>query len=245
MIRTQLLTKGCENGYLRKNDSAMIFHPVFPTANLAIRKETIREVGSFDTACKTSGEDVDLCIRTAKTKWELYFEPRAIVRHKHRTTFRGLIKQWYNYGTQHPPIFKKHTPKCMEIYYASRKNESGWVPIRFYKIFGVPLSVHILIFLTSFYIFNIFLFLMFFALAIKSVILGVVSLAGWLLGWLYFSWQKRFRNITAKRNPRWLIYMLIRYVLNWAYVLGSFFTGLKIGVLYFDVTREWSPVDTE
>ncbi|MCG6537301.1 MAG: hypothetical protein L7F78_21970 [Syntrophales bacterium LBB04] len=46
------------------------------------------------------------------------------------------------------------------------------------------------------------------------------------------------RNLVAKKNPRWLIYALIRYVLNWAYVIGSFLAGLKIGTLYFDVTRE-------
>lgn len=237
MIRNILLTKGYGKGYLHKNDS-VILHPVFPTANLAIRRKTIDEVGLFDTVCTTSGEDVDLCIRTARTKWELFFEPRAIVLHKHRTTFRGMIKQWYNYGREHPHIFKKHTPNCMEIYYCDRKNEVGWTAVRLYKVFGLSFPTRILIFITFFYVFNTFLFLLLIAIAVKSLLLGIVSLSGWLSGWLYFSWQNRFRNLVAKNNARRLVYTLIRYVLNWAYVLGAFFAGLKIGMLYFDLTRE-------
>ena len=34
------------------------------------------------------------------------------------------------------------------------------------------------------------------------------------------------------------MYSLIRYILNWVYVLGAFIAGLKIGIVYFDITRE-------
>ena len=240
MIRNVLLTKGYEKGYLPKNSPEML-HPVFPTANFAIRRKVIDQVGVFDTFCKTSGEDVDLCIRVAKTQWELFFEPRAVVLHKHRTSFWGLIKQWYGYGTYHPHIFKKHVPQCLEIYFRNRKNGLGWSAIRLQKIGGIQMPFHVLIFVTPFYIFNIFLILLFVAIMIKSSALAIVALAGWLSGWLYFSWVNHFMNVFVKRDARWFIYLLIRYILNWVYVLGALVAGLKIGVVYFDITREYVP----
>jgi GT2 family glycosyltransferase len=240
MITNILLTKGYGKGYLRKGNSAMI-QPLFPTANLAIRKATLDEVGLFDTVCKTSGEDVELCIRMSKTKWELFFEPRAIVRHKHRTTLFGLLKQWYGYGTYHPHIFKKHTPKCLEILYRSDKGALGWSSLRISRIFGLPFPLHILVFVTPFYILNMFFILTPFAILIKSYGLLIAALGGWLTIWLYFSGRPFFQNVILKRNTRWIIYSMLRYILNWAYVLGAFFAGLKIGIIYLDVTREETP----
>jgi GT2 family glycosyltransferase len=244
MITNILLTKGYMKGYLRKrkSDSEMI-QPFFPTANLAIRKEALDEIGLFDTVCKTSGEDLDLCIRLAKTKWELFFEPRAIVQHKHRTTLFGLLKQWYGYGTYHPHIFKKHTPKCLEIVYPNHKNVlgGGWSSLRISKIFGLSFPLHILVFVTPFHILNIFFILALFAVIIRSYGLLMAALGGWLLGWLYFSDKPFFQNVILKRNARWIIYSMLRYILNWAYVLGAFFAGLKIGIISLEVTREQTP----
>lgn len=240
MITNILLTKGYGKGYLLKDDSAMI-QPIFPTANLAIRRTALDQIGLFDTVCKTSGEDVDLSIRMSKTEWEMFFEPRAIVRHKHRTTLRGLLKQWYGYGCYHPHIFKKHTPKCLEIHYRDDKGVLGWSSVRITKIFGLPFPLHVLIFITPFHLFHIFLFLALFSIIIKSPVLLTVALGGWLAVWLYFSGRQFFRNAFLKRDGRWLIYSMLRYVLNWVYVLGAFIAGLKIGILYLDVTREQTP----
>ena len=240
MIINILLIKGYTKGYLSKADSAMI-QPLLPTANLAIRKATLDEIGLFDPVCKTSGEDLDLCIRMAKTKWELFFEPRAIVRHKHRTTLAGLLKQWYGYGTYHAHIFKKHTPKCLEIHYRSDKGAMGWSTLRISKIFGLPFPLHILVFVTPFHILNLFFILALLAIVIKSYALLMAALGGWLAGWLYFTGRPFFQNVIFKKDGRWIIYSMLRYILNWAYVLGAFFAGLKIGIISLEVTREQTP----
>lgn len=240
MIRNLLLTKGYEKGYLPKNNPEML-HPVFPTANIAIRKKVFDQVGLFDTICKTSGEDVDLCIRVAKTQWEMFFESRAVVLHKYRTSFFGLLKQWYGYATSHPYIFKKHVPKCLEIYYPSNKDGLDWSAIRVQKIFGIPVPFPILIFVTPFYFFNTFLLILILTVVFKLYVLSIVVLAGGLSSWLYFLYIRGLIHIVVKREKHWLIYTLIRYVLNWVYVLGSFFAGLKLGMLYFDITREYVP----
>jgi hypothetical protein len=69
----------------------------------------------------------------------------------------------------------------------------------------------------------------------------MAALGGWLLGWLYFSDKPFFQNVILKRNARWIIYSMLRYILNWAYVLGAFFAGLKIGIISLEVTREQTP----
>ncbi|MFA5411670.1 MAG: glycosyltransferase family 2 protein [Candidatus Omnitrophota bacterium] len=244
MISNILLNKGYKGygkGYVpKKNDSAMI-QPFFPTANVAFRKTALDEVGFFDTVCKTSGEDLDLCIRLARTKWELFFEPGATVKHKHRTTLFGLLKQWYGYGNYHPHIFKKHTPRSLEIIFRNRKSERGWSVLRISKILGLPFPLHILIFVTPFHILNLFLILALAALIIKSGGLLILALGMWFAGWIYFSGRAFFQNVILKRNIRWIFYSLLRYILNWAYVLGAFFAGLKIGIISLEVTREETP----
>jgi len=235
MITNILAVRGYKRGYLAKSDSAMI-QPIFATANLAVRRKTLDEAGAFDINCKT-GEDVDLSIRVAKTKWELFFEPKAIIRHKHRTNLSALLKQWFRYGKLHPYIFKKHTSKCIEIYYPN-KNEIGWSSLQFSKILGLPVPLHILIFVTPFHIFNMLYLLIIFSIITKIYWLLMIFLVVWLFLRLYFSGNSSFRN---KRNKFRIIFSILRYILNWTYVIGAFFGGLKIGVIYIEATREESP----
>ena len=234
------LSKGYDSGYLPKSDYPMV-QPFFPTANIAIRKTALKEIGLFDEACKTSGEDVELCIRMAKTKWELFFEPRAVVRHKHRTTLFSLLKQWYGYGAYHVHIFKKHAPGCLQIHYRDDKKPIGWSSLRITRVLGLPFPAHVLIFITPFHIFNLFLIVAFFAVISKSYTLLLVASIGWIAGWLRFSEKSFFQHLTFKRNPRSIAYSMLRYLLNWTYVLGAFIAGLKAGVLYVEVTREHTP----
>ncbi|MBN1471942.1 MAG: hypothetical protein JW925_09180 [Syntrophaceae bacterium] len=234
--------KGYGNGYLLKiNTSAMIM-PMFPAANLAIRKSAIQEVGFFDTECKTSGEDNDICIRMLKSKWEMFYEPRATIMHKHRTSLRGLLKQWYGYGTYQPYLFKKHTPKCLEIVYQSNKSKLNWTSRRFYKILGINVPLHIMIHVTPFYILHAFLLTLILSLIIKSPLLFAFVLLGGLSSWLYYSGWSFLRNCITGKTFRGIPYALIRYLLNWAFVFAAFKTGLKMGVIYFAVTR-WRDLD--
>jgi cellulose synthase/poly-beta-1,6-N-acetylglucosamine synthase-like glycosyltransferase len=238
MITNILFTKGYDRGYLPKMDSAMI-QPIFATANLAVRREAIREVGLFDTQFKT-GEDVELGIRFAKTKWELFFEPRAIIHHKHRTTLSGLLRQWYKYGSYHPFIFKKHTPRSVKIYLPTRKS-SGWSSIQCSSFLGLPLPMHALIFVTPFHILNVLFIAMLISLFTKTYTALIFLSSAWLLVWLFFCARLTFQSWAVSKKSRWIVYTLLRYLLNWTYVLGALWGGLKIGVLYVEATREQTP----
>ena len=249
MIINVLRTKGYANGYLKKETEATMVQSIFPTANMAIRKQVLAQVGGFDTACKTSGEDVDMCIRVAKTQWELFFEPKAVIYHKHRTTFKGLLKQWYGYGTYHPHVFKKNTPCCLEICYRKPVSKGAtapdtvinWAAKRFYKVFGIPVPFRALIFITPFHIQNIFLLIMIIGLIIRSHTFAFFGLGGWILCWMVFCGKDFFRNVILRGNLRWIIYSVMRYLLNWAFISGAFWAGMKIGVLHIDITREQTP----
>ena len=69
-------------------------HPILPfaqTANAACPRVVFDAVGGFDAAC-TFGGDLDFCWRVQRsTGLRLVYETAALVRHRHRTTWRGLF----------------------------------------------------------------------------------------------------------------------------------------------------------
>ena len=229
--------KGYGKGYLVKSDASAMIQPMLPAANLAIRRTALDEVGPFDTACKTSGEDNDLCIRMLKTDWELFYEERAVVGHKHRASLKGLLKQWYGYGTYHPHIFKKHTPKCLEVVYHNDRSMLSWTSRRFHRILGMPVPCPMLVFVTPFHILHALLGLVALAWLMGAPVLSAVAALSGLGVWLYFSAGPFVRNCIRKRDLRWFPFAVIRYMVNWVFVFAAFRAGLKIGVIYIAATR--------
>jgi cellulose synthase/poly-beta-1,6-N-acetylglucosamine synthase-like glycosyltransferase len=68
------------------------------TANLAVRRQILQQVGLFRPYLTTGG-DADICWRIQRdTHWKLVFNERAIVRHRHRSNLKELRSQWRRYG---------------------------------------------------------------------------------------------------------------------------------------------------
>jgi len=69
-------------------------HPVLPfaqTANVAYPRALVEALGGFDASLPFGG-DLDFSWRMQRTSGRrLVFEPAALVRHRHRTTWRGLV----------------------------------------------------------------------------------------------------------------------------------------------------------
>lgn len=238
MIPNILATlKGYGKGYVHKSDASVMIQPMFPAANLAIRKAALDEVGPFDAVCRTSGEDNDLCIRMLRTRWELFYEERAAVKHKHRTSLRGLLKQWHGYGTFHPHIFKKHTPKCLEVVYHNDRSLLSWSSRRFHRILGIPVPFPMLIFVTPFYLLHAFLALLLFAALMGWHLVAAVAALVGVVVWLFYSAGPFLRNCVAKKDLRWFSFAALRYLVNWVFVLSALWAGLKIGVIYLGCTR--------
>lgn len=75
--------------------------PFFATANAAYRRSALEAVGGFEAALR-SGGDVDLAWRVqAVAGGRLAFVPEARVRHHHRTSLRGLLRQQRSYARGH------------------------------------------------------------------------------------------------------------------------------------------------
>jgi len=94
--------------FVKMNQESAIRNSSFIiTCNGAYRKEALEKVGGFDERLRT-GEDWDIGIRVTLMGYDLKYQPDAIVYHKHRATFRGLLKQQYNYAIGHVRLGKKY-----------------------------------------------------------------------------------------------------------------------------------------
>ncbi len=223
----QILSNLFEEGYLDREKYTSL-SPFFAGANVAFRRQALSQVGPYDANCY-SGEDQDMCLRIARAGWELYFEPKALARHKNKMTLRSFGRKWFDYGFHHPYIFKKHGFKGLKVYRASKGSRgqslySSLVSMRF------PFNIEI--FLTPFLIMHILLVLaIVFAaigLFIPAVITGLITLttAAW-----YFKSDINRKNILQSAT-----FIFLRYVANLALLLGGFLGGAKLGMLYISAT---------
>jgi colanic acid/amylovoran biosynthesis glycosyltransferase len=71
--------------------------PAAVTANLLVRRAAWRSIGGFCEGVR-SGGDLEFCWRLADAGWELGWRPRATVRHRHRRTLGGVMRQMRRYG---------------------------------------------------------------------------------------------------------------------------------------------------
>ena len=89
----------------------LLEHPFLPygqTANLAIRKRVLQQIGLFRPFLTTGG-DADICWRIqANSDWILAFAAKAIVQHRHRSTFKALRNQWCRYGESNSYLHELH-----------------------------------------------------------------------------------------------------------------------------------------
>ena len=80
------------------------------TANALFRKNALQRMNGFDAEFM-SGGDYNLCWQLQRAGYRLVFDPEAVVKHAHRTSLRGLIKQFYKYGLDQPKLLKKQPHK--------------------------------------------------------------------------------------------------------------------------------------
>jgi cellulose synthase/poly-beta-1,6-N-acetylglucosamine synthase-like glycosyltransferase len=92
----------------QKHTLAHPFYPYGQTANLAVRRSVLEQVGLFRPYLTTGG-DADLCWRMQQqTSWQLSFAEQAIVQHRHRATLQELRSQWRRYGRSNRYLHELH-----------------------------------------------------------------------------------------------------------------------------------------
>jgi len=72
-------------------------------ANFALRRAVVLSIGGFDEALGAGsptggGEDIDMFVRVLVSKWQLVYEPAAVVWHRHRDDVPALHAQARGYG---------------------------------------------------------------------------------------------------------------------------------------------------
>lgn len=91
----------------QKHTLAHGFLPYGQTANLGVRRQALQQSGLFRPHLTTGG-DADLCWRVLQQGWQIRFQPEAVVRHRHRSTLKGLLSQWRRYGCSNRYLHQLH-----------------------------------------------------------------------------------------------------------------------------------------
>jgi cellulose synthase/poly-beta-1,6-N-acetylglucosamine synthase-like glycosyltransferase len=98
----------------QKHTLAHSFYPYGQTANLAVRRAALEQVGLFRPYLTTGG-DADLCWRIQQqSDWQMQFAAAAIVRHRHRATVAELCSQWRRYGRSNRYLHELHGVSLMK-----------------------------------------------------------------------------------------------------------------------------------
>ncbi|NEP55804.1 MAG: glycosyltransferase [Symploca sp. SIO2G7] len=105
-----LLEQHAERGQVLSQQYTLA-HPFYPygqTANLAIKRQILKQIGLFRPYLTTGG-DADICWRMQQqTDWQLDFVPTAIVKHRHRSTLTEYKRQWRRYGCSNRYLHELH-----------------------------------------------------------------------------------------------------------------------------------------
>jgi glycosyltransferase involved in cell wall biosynthesis len=100
--------KGFQRAVYRPFLEGRPFYPCFPGlfgtgANMAVRRDVVRELGGFDDALDTGaplpgGGDLDMFYRTIRAGHPLVYEPSALVFHRHRRKMKELRRLYWSWG---------------------------------------------------------------------------------------------------------------------------------------------------
>jgi GT2 family glycosyltransferase len=86
-----------------------------PGCNMAFKKDALKEIGGFDPAFRTAGDDVDLCWRIRENGGVIGYSPAAVVWHHRRNSFRKYWRQQEGYGKAESLLEKKWPEKYNEF----------------------------------------------------------------------------------------------------------------------------------
>ncbi len=87
-----------------REDGALTY---LPTCNLLVRRSTLLRVGGFNPRLRV-GEDVDLCWRILQQRESIYYLPRGLVYHHHRSKVTSFMQRRYHYGQSEAKLYREH-----------------------------------------------------------------------------------------------------------------------------------------
>jgi GT2 family glycosyltransferase len=83
---------------------------ILSSANMSIRRDVFVEVGMFNSAIDTYGEDTELALRIMQRGYRIVYEPNAIVKHDSSTGLRNLLWKTYLQSFEAASLGLKYAP---------------------------------------------------------------------------------------------------------------------------------------
>lgn len=106
------------------------------TANSAFLRKIFNVAGGFDERLYKTVEDLDFTYKLSKLGYQdrLYYAPKSVVMHKHRSTFKDFWKQQFNYGfwSLCHCIYRKRNPKEIGFIFPTPLNVLKYIFKYFY-----------------------------------------------------------------------------------------------------------------
>ncbi|MFC1577012.1 glycosyltransferase [Candidatus Omnitrophota bacterium] len=202
-----------------------IHSPFFATANAAVSKKATDAIGR-EFWHEITSEDVDFSIRILKAGFKLYFEPSAVVDHMHRVTLKAYCKQLHGYGFGHPLAVQKHARKVLEL-------QMQYSP--HYLTLYFPFPKKGIIYIGDFHFMHLFGALLAGNL-IFTLLTGGLAALNIVWGALFLIFLYRYFSPMLKLRPfkSILTWCRVRYVSNWAIMLGGFKGAKAFDVIYLE-----------
>jgi len=79
--------------------------------NMGFRRSALEKVDGFDEGIHYGFDEDELVERVCKAGYKMVLDPDAAVKHQHRATLKGLLKQTFNYGRGGALLFRKKKAK--------------------------------------------------------------------------------------------------------------------------------------
>jgi hypothetical protein len=197
------------------------FH--FSNNNLAIRKQCARDVGMYDPVSQKA-EDADLCFRVAMNqKWVAWRENGAVVKHKGRSSWWGLLKQMWGYGYHVGYPYSKTGIRGTYLY---------WLNGRDHRLTGrfetkrFPFLV--CGFVTDFHLVNALLLLLVCAACLGHGLLAIAAVTG-----LVWTGPRYLHDIRHLGLQPWETFKLalLHHLSNLSFTIAAFIGALRRGVV--------------
>ena len=75
--------------------------------NMAFRRDVFKKVGEFNEEIHYGFDEDELVERACKAGYKMILDPEAVVRHRHRSDLRRLLRQTFSYGRGGALVFRK------------------------------------------------------------------------------------------------------------------------------------------
>ncbi len=217
--RRRIDTEGYIRGFrdLAPSDLVGWYTPFFATANCAYRKSVIDEVGN---EWDDNNDDEYFGFKVALAGYKQYFVSSAVIYHMHRNTVKGLKKQLYFYGYNHPKLLKQFSKDYFEVLLGMDRYKKNYIKLPFVKPAVIFIGWFNAMIISAF-----ISILSYISLINKHIVFYSLALTI-LCGIIFF-----YPCFKIRPRKKILFWMYLRFIVNLNYLLGVIKGSFKFGTV--------------